>query len=114
MTKKKTSRRKFLIRGGLGTLGVLALGTYVFRNPLRRTMFEMAETMIVPYSGTGTEANLWFEINKENKIVFHSPKVEMGQGSFTSFAQIVADELDVDINQIVVKVAETATGIVES
>jgi len=113
MTKKKTSRRKFLIRGGLGTLGVLALGTYVFRNPLRRTMFEMAETMIVPYSGTGTEANLWFEINKENKIVFHSPKVEMGQGSFTSFAQIVADELDVDINQIVVKVAETATGIVD-
>jgi len=113
MTKKKTSRRKFLVRGGLGTLGLLALGTYVFRNPLRRSMYEMAETMVVPYSGTGTEANLWFEITKDNTIVLHSPKVEMGQGTFTSFAQIVADELDVDINQIEVKTAATATGIVD-
>ena len=26
---KKVSRRKFLVRGGLGTIGVLAIGTYV-------------------------------------------------------------------------------------
>ncbi len=113
MTKKKTSRRKFLIRGGLGTLGVLALGTYVFRNSMRRYMYEMSETLVVPYSGTGTEANLWFEITSDNTIVLHSPKVEMGQGTFTSFAQIVADELDVNIDQIVVKAAETASGIVD-
>lgn len=110
---KKVSRRKFLIRGGLGTLGVLALGTYVFRNSVRRSIIEMAETMVPPYSGTGTEANLWFEITKENKIIFHSPKVEMGQGTFTGLAQIIADELDVSIEQIEVKAAETATGIVD-
>ena len=101
--KKKTSRRKFLIRGGLGTIGVLALGTYVFRNPLRRKAYEMGETMVPPFSGTGTEANLWFEINQDNTVTLHSPKVEMGQGTFTSLAQIVADELDVNINQIIVK-----------
>ncbi len=112
--KKKVSRRKFLIRGGLGTIGVLAVGTYVFRNPLRRMGLEMAETMIPPYSGTGTEANLWFEITKENKVVLHSPKVEMGQGSFTSFAQMVADELDVNLDQVQVIGAATATGIVDS
>lgn len=111
--KKKVSRRKFLVRGGLGTLGVLAIGTYVFRNPLRRGILEMAETMVPPYSGTGTEANLWFEITSENKVLVHSPKVEMGQGTFTSLAQMVADELDVTIEQIIVKAAATSTGIVD-
>jgi len=112
--KKKVSRRKFLVRGGLGTLGVLALGTFVFRNPMRRTLLEMAETMVAPYAGTGTEANLWFEITSENKILVHSSKVEMGQGTFTGFAQIVADELDVAMHQIDVTTAETDTGIVDA
>jgi len=111
--KRKTSRRKFLVRGGLGTIGLIALGTYVFRNPLRRTMLEMAETMVPPYSGTGTEANLWFEITKDNILLLHQPKVEMGQGTFTGMAQIVSDELDMDISQIQVLAAETATGIVD-
>ena len=111
--KKKVSRRKFLVRAGLGSIGVLAIGTYVFRNPLRRMAFDMAESLVPPYSGTGTEANLWFEITGENKVVLHSPKVEMGQGTFTSLAQIVADELDVDIEQVEVVGAATSTGIVD-
>ncbi|MFK7934415.1 MAG: molybdopterin cofactor-binding domain-containing protein [Saprospiraceae bacterium] len=111
--KKSFSRRKFLVRGGLGTLGVLAFGTCVFINPLRRGALGLAETMIPPYNGTGTEANLWVEVTKDNQVVLLSPKVEMGQGTFTGFAQIVADELDVDVKNIIVKAAETATGIVD-
>ena len=110
---KSKSRRKFLIKGGIGALGVLALGTYVFRNPLRRQILGMAETLVPPYAGSGTKANLWFEITKENNIVLHSPKVEMGQGTFTGLAQIAAEELEVDISQIIVKAAETSTGIVD-
>jgi len=111
--QKKVSRRKFLVRGGLGTLGVLAIGTYVFRNPLRRSVLEMAESLIPPYQGTGTEANIWFEITKGNTIVLHSPKVEMGQGTFTGLAQMVADELDVTMDQVEVVGAATETGIVD-
>jgi len=111
--KKKVSRRKFLIRGSLGTLGVLAVGTYVFRNPIRRMGLEMAETLIPPYSGEGTDANLWFEITKDNQVVLQSPKVEMGQGTFTSLAQMVADELDVALDQVQVIGAATDTGIVD-
>ena len=110
---KNKSRRKFLIKGGIGTLGLMALGTYVFRNPMRRMSLEFFETLVPPYSGTGTKANLWFEITKDNKVVLHSPKVEMGQGTFTGLAQIAADELDVNIDQIIVTAAETATGIVD-
>ncbi len=110
---KKISRRKFLVRGGLGTVGVLAIGTYVFKNPLRRSLLEMAETMAPAYMGSGTEAKLWFELTKDNKIIFHSPKVEMGQGSFTSFAQMIADEMDVRIDQIEVIGAATKTGVID-
>lgn len=111
---KKTSRRKFLILGGVGTIGLVAIGTYVFRNPIRRSILELAETLVPPYSGTGTEANLWFEITTGNQVILHSPKVEMGQGTFTALAQIVADELDVNIDQIIVKAAATSTGIVDA
>ena len=97
---KKISRRKFLVRGGLGTVGVLAVGTYVFRNPIRRSMLKMAETLPPSYLGSGTEANMWFELTNENKVIFHSPKVEMGQGSFTGFAQMIADEMDVPIGTV--------------
>ncbi|MEO0584874.1 MAG: molybdopterin cofactor-binding domain-containing protein [Bacteroidota bacterium] len=110
---KKISRRKFLVRGSLGTLGVLAVGTYLFRNPLRRTLIETIDATLPSYSGTGTEATLWFELTKENKVIFHSPKVEMGQGSFTSFAQMIAEELDVSLDQIVIQAAATETGIVD-
>ena len=111
---KSKSRRKFLLRGGLGTIGVLALGTYVFRNPLRRQILGMSEEMIPPYSGSGTEANLWIEILADNQVRIHSPKVEMGQGTFTGFAQIVADEMDLDIEAIDIVAAETKTGIVDA
>ena len=111
--KKKSSRRKFLIRGGLGTLGVLAIGTFVGRNAMRRAIFGMVEKMVPPYSGKGTEPQLWFEITKDNRVLVHSAKVEMGQGTFTGFAQMVSDELDVSIDQIDVVAAETGSGVVD-
>ncbi|MEM7455771.1 MAG: molybdopterin cofactor-binding domain-containing protein [Planctomycetota bacterium] len=111
--KKKWSRRKFLVRGGLGTMGVLALGTFLFRNPIRRAMLGMVDTMEPAYFGQGTEVTLWFEVIETNKVVFHSPKVEMGQGTFTGLAQMIADELDVSIDQIEVKAAETDTGVID-
>ncbi|MEL6108917.1 MAG: hypothetical protein AAFU85_23150, partial [Planctomycetota bacterium] len=80
---KKASRRKFLVRGGLGTLGVLAIGTYVGLNPMRRAIMGMIEKMVPPYSGKGTEPQLWFEVTKDNQVLVHSSKVEMGQGTFT-------------------------------
>ncbi len=111
--KRKWSRRKFLVRGGLGTIGVLALGTFVFRNPLRRAALDMVENTVMDYMGTGTQPNLWFEVTKDNKVMLISPKVEMGQGTFTGMAQLVADELDVAIDQIEVKAADTDSGIVD-
>ncbi len=108
--KKKLSRRKFLVRGGLGTLGVLAVGTYVFRNPIRRQIAGMIDTGETPYLGNTKSPILWFEITKDNKIILYSPKVEMGQGTFTGLAQIAADELEVSMEQIAVAHAPSSSG----
>lgn len=110
MAKKNISRRKFLVRGGLGTAGVLAVGTYLFRNPLRRKILEQVDSGEARYLGGGMEPMLWFEITKENKVILHSPKVEMGQGTFTGLAQMAADELEVGMNQISVVHAASMSG----
>ena len=113
-TERRFSRRKFLVRGGIGTMGVVSIGTYVFRNPMRRAVLDMAESFVPPYSGKGTKADLWFEITKANKVLLHSSKVEMGQGTFTGLAQMVSDELDVSLEQIEVLAASTDTGVVDA
>jgi isoquinoline 1-oxidoreductase beta subunit len=43
-------------------------------------------------------------------VILHSPKVEMGQGTFTSLAQMAADELEVSMEQISVVHADSASG----
>jgi len=112
--KKKISRRKFLIRGGLGTVGVLAVGSYVFRNPIRRSLLAMANSMDMAYMGDTSSPMIWFEITRENSVILHSPKVEMGQGSFTGMAQMAADELEVSMDRIQVVHAATSTGNIDA
>lgn len=112
--KKKISRRKFLVRGGLGTAGVLAVGAYIFRNPMRRAILEKANTLELPYMGDTKNPMLWFEVLKDNTVLLHSPKVEMGQGTFTSLAQMAADELEVALENIKVVHASTATGNIDA
>lgn len=114
MSTKKTSRRKFLVRGGLGTIGVLAVGTYLFRNPIRRVITGAMDTGEPPYMGDTSTPIIWFEVTSENEIILHSPKVEMGQGTFTSLAQMAADELEVSMEQIKVVHANSVSGNMDS
>lgn len=102
-----------MVRGGLGTVGVLALGTYLYRNPLRRVAAGAINTADAPFMGNTETPIVWFEITKDNNMVLHSPKVEMGQGTFTGLAQIAADELEVSMNQMHVVHADTASGNID-
>lgn len=114
-TKKKKgwSRRKFLTRSAIG-VGVVVGTGYFTRSIWRRYLAGIANTLETPYQGTTTSPSLWFEITVNNQIILHSPKVEMGQGTFTGLAQIAADELDVNVSQIQVVHAETLSGNVDT
>ena len=111
-TKKKgIKRRRFLQYSGVG-IGLMIGGVYLTRHMWRRSLLEMAETMIPPYSGD-LSPNLWIQITPENEIILHSSKVEMGQGSFTSIAQLAAEELEVPFEKVKVVHAETASGNID-
>ncbi len=108
--KKGFSRRKFLVRAGIG-VGLLVGTTYCL--PIRRKIAETINTAESPYLGSTDEPQIWFEVKPDNSILFHCPKVEMGQGTFTGLAQIAADELEVGIEKIQVVHASTSTGNID-
>ncbi len=97
--KKKFSRRKFLIRGGI-ILGGTAAVVYFSRKPIRRKMYELSANMPLPSMISEDHPSFWFEVLPDNTILMKSPKTEMGQGIFTGFRLIAAEELDVRPEQI--------------
>ena len=50
--------------------------------------------------------NAWVRITPDNRIVFTLDRVEMGQGTMTSHATLVAEELEVDPATIEIEMAE--------
>lgn len=112
-TKGVFTRRNFLVGSSLGAGVLLGVG-YLGRNVLRRYVYAMAEVApTTMYAGDVRTPTLWFEVLADNRIILHSSKVEMGQGTFTGLAQIAADELEVDIGRINVVHAESDTGNVD-
>jgi isoquinoline 1-oxidoreductase beta subunit len=45
---------------------------------------------------TATEVNAWIVIHPDDRVVIRIARSEMGQGSYTALAQLVAEELDCD------------------
>ncbi len=107
--KKKFSRRKFFTRAGIGLAGTMAL-LYFGRSPIRRKISGFTSEMDLPSGILDFDTDLWFEINPDNTITLKSPKVEMGQGIFTGFAMLAAEELDVALDKIKVVHATTSNG----
>lgn len=47
-------------------------------------------------NGQGTEVNAWVVIHPDDRVVVRIARSEMGQGTYTALAQLVAEELDCD------------------
>lgn len=107
--KKGFSRRKFLARSGATILGSVAL-LYFGRSRVRGALSNLAAGMKFDSGVTDFDPTVWFEVNADNTITLKSPKVEMGQGIFTGFAILAAEELDVDFAGIKVVHASTLSG----
>src|SRR5712691_9222480 len=92
--KKRTSttnlsRRKFIV-GSAAAGGGLALG---FNLPFIGT----AEAA----TGAGTEVNAWVVVRPDNTCAIRIARSEMGQGTETGLAQLVAEELECDWKKVV-------------
>jgi isoquinoline 1-oxidoreductase beta subunit len=80
------SRRNFFVSSA-ATVGGLALG---FRIPFAE----------VAAAETASEVNAWVVVKPDDTVVIRIARVEMGQGTLTGLAQLVAEELDCDWSKV--------------
>src|SRR5215470_8222952 len=82
------SRRKFIVGSAAVAGGGLALGL-----PLGFDSGSAAAA-VQPAASSGTEVNAWVVIRPDDTCVIRIARSEMGQGTETGLAQLVAEELE--------------------
>ncbi len=96
----KIARRTFLV-GAAAIAGGAAFGYYYvskpYPNPLEKDLAE-GETTFNPF----------IKISADNEITVIAPRAEMGQGVHTTLAALVAEELDVTLEEITVEHGKAA------
>lgn len=90
-TATKIARRTFLV-GSLAVTGGVAFGVYAYKKPFDNPLTEglaEGEVAITPY----------VKIDKEG-VTLITPRADKGQGSYSVQAAMIAEELDIELNQI--------------
>ncbi|HEX5628482.1 MAG TPA: molybdopterin cofactor-binding domain-containing protein, partial [Usitatibacteraceae bacterium] len=84
----QSPQRRFFLQASAAVGGGLALE---FSFPLAANAARGAAV---------TEVNAWVVIHPDDRVVVRIARSEMGQGTFTALAQLVAEELDCDWNKV--------------
>ena len=85
------SRRRFIVGTAAAGSG-LALGLHV--------PFADAQSASTT-NAAGCELNVWVVVRPDETCAIRIARAEMGQGTLTGLAQLVAEELDCDWNKVV-------------
>ena len=88
---QKLSRRKFVVGSAAAAGGGLALGFKRCRSASARRAAQ---------NGAATEVNIWVAIKPDDTCVIRIARSEMGQGTLTGLAQLVAEELECDWKKV--------------
>ena len=89
------TRRSFL----KGSLAATGLTIAVTATPLGYRLLNASQKDSI----TGLNPNVWFAITPDNKVTITLGVSEMGQGTHTALAMVVADELEADWNRVQVR-----------
>ena len=87
------SRRQFIVASTAAAGGGLALGFHL----------PAGIATAVAQSAGGSEVNAWVVINPNDSCVIRIARSEMGQGTLTGLAQLVAEELECDWKKVTVE-----------
>ncbi|MEO3404160.1 molybdopterin cofactor-binding domain-containing protein [Mucilaginibacter sp. CAU 1740] len=92
METNAISRRNFLRVSGLAG-AALCLGFYLPANAKK-------EELVAANAESGFDFNAWIRIDTDCKVTLTDHRAEMGQGSYQSVPQIIAEELEVNLSDI--------------
>src|SRR3990172_4238423 len=87
--------RRFLIKAGAATGGGLMIS--VLAPGLTRAC---AQTRAGDDPSPGTELTAWIVIRPDEQVIIRVARAEVGQGTATGLAQLVAEELDCDWSKV--------------
>ena len=90
------NRRDFLKRLGAGVTVAVALSD-----------FKSLGATMVQQRSLPTDWNAFVRIAEDGTVFCYTGKIEMGQGVITSLAQMLAEELDVDLNSVQMVMGDT-------
>jgi isoquinoline 1-oxidoreductase subunit beta len=88
------SRRKFLKVTSLAG-SVLSLGFYFPAHALPAAILKKVEA-----DSSGIELNSWVHIDASGKVTLFCHRAEMGQGVYQALPQIIAEELEVNLDDV--------------
>lgn len=74
---------------------MLSLGFYVPSAGKEATIVKTTEA-----EGFGVELNAWIHIDTSGKVTIFSHRAEMGQGVYQAIPQIIAEELEVNLDEV--------------
>jgi len=101
MSTQQVSRRNFLKTAGIGSAGFF-LGLYLPNAAMAMVMSEKDAITADVF----TELTAWILIKPSGQITLVSHRAEMGQGVYHSIAQIIAEELEVDLALVDIQFAQ--------
>jgi isoquinoline 1-oxidoreductase beta subunit len=100
----ETPSRRLFMKAGL-----LAGGGFVLNMSLPRASRAATDINDPPTADLGEQSafkpNAFLQFQPDGKIIFISPHTEFGQGIYTSTAQLMCEELDLDLDQIEIQPA---------
>lgn len=100
-TSVQVNRRRFIGGSALAT-GGLVVGFHV---PFIGKVFAQAPLAASP------EVNAWVVIKPDDSVIIRVARSEMGQGTLTGLAQLVAEELECDWNKVSTEYPTPATNL---
>ena len=103
-------RRAFLV-GGAGLLVSMAVPVGAQSQDRDDREERTDRTRAVGDGLPGDRLDSWLAIDPQGRVMASVGKIDAGLGVPTAFAQIVADELDVDLAQVFIRMGDTATTV---
>ncbi|UFH56158.1 xanthine dehydrogenase family protein molybdopterin-binding subunit [Spirosoma sp. KNUC1025] len=94
---KGISRRTFIRQTGLSGIA-LTIGAYGAVSATSTVGIVNGQTGLKP----GIELLAWISIDQSGRVTLMNHRSEMGQGTFQAIPQLIAEELEVDLNQVTI------------